>query len=159
MASTVCRGRIALVERDSSLGLTKRGEAGVLEEKDAIRELQARYCFHFDNAEFDRWLDLWTPDGTFDVGRMGRFAGRDALRKFLQSIPLTNGSPMMRHCVMNAIIEVNGEHAKAWSYVVVVHGGKSVGITLAGRYEDQVIKTGGRWLFQERKVLFDLMAA
>jgi len=130
----------------------------VLEEKDAIRELQARYCFHFDNAEFDRWLDLWTPNGAFDLGQRGRLAGREGLGKFLQSIPLTNGSPLMRHCVMNSIVEVDGERAKAWCYVVVIHGGTPLGITIAGRYEDQLAKSNGRWLFQERKVLFDLMA-
>ena len=129
-----------------------------LEEKDAIRELQARYCFHFDNAEFDRWLNLWTPDGAFDLGqRGGRLVGRDRLSKFLRSIPLTNGSPLMRHCVMNSIVEVDDKRAKAWCYVVVIHGGKPLGITLAGRYEDQLIKSDGGWLFQERKVSFDLM--
>ena len=129
----------------------------VLEEKDAIRELQARYCFHFDNAEFDRWLDLWTAEGAFDVPRLGRFVGRDALKKFLQAIPLIDGSPRMRHCVMNSIVEVDGERAKAWCYVVVIHGGKPLGITLTGRYEDDLIKSHGRWLFQERRASFDLM--
>lgn len=130
-----------------------------LEEKDAIRELQARYCFHFDNAEFDRWLDLWTPDAAFDLGTRGRLVGREGLRKFLQSIPLTNGSPMMRHCVMNSLVEVDGDRAQAWCYVVVIHGGSPLGITVAGRYEDQLVKAGDRWRFQERKVFFDLMAS
>ncbi|HVN87786.1 MAG TPA: nuclear transport factor 2 family protein [Candidatus Binatia bacterium] len=131
--------------------------ATLLEEKDAIRELQARYCYYFDNAEFDRWLELWTPDGVFDLGTRGRVAGRDGLRKFLHSIPLTNGSPMMRHCVMNPLIDITGDRAHAWCYVVVIHGGSPLGLTMAGRYEDQVVKTDGRWLFQERKVSFDLM--
>jgi hypothetical protein len=132
--------------------------SSVLEEKDAIRELQAQYCFHFDNAEFDRWLDLWTADGAFDVGRMGRFVGREVLQKFLESIPLTNGSPMMKHCMMNSIVAVTGERATAQSYVVVVRGGDTLGLSIAGRYEDQLVKTAGGWRFQERKVLFDLMA-
>ncbi len=128
----------------------------VLEEKDAIRELQARYCFHLDNAEFDKWLDLWTADGAIEVGTMGRFVGQEALRQFLQMIPLTNGSPMMRHCVMNSIVEVDGDRARAWCYVVVVAAGDTVGISVAGRYEDQLVKAD-RWRFQERKIIFDLM--
>ena len=82
--------------------------ASVLEEKDAIRELMARYCFHFDNGEFDAWLDLFTADGAFDLGARGRFGGRESLQKFLKSLPLTNGVPMMKHCVMNSIVAVDG---------------------------------------------------
>jgi 3-phenylpropionate/cinnamic acid dioxygenase small subunit len=131
--------------------------ASVLEEKDAIRELQAQYCFHFDNGEFDAWLELFTPDGVFDLGALGRFAGRDALRQFLARLPLTDGLPMMRHCVMNSIVRVEGAHGTAQSYVVVVRGGESLGITIAGRYVDQLTKTAAGWRFAERRVHFDLM--
>lgn len=129
----------------------------VLEEKDAIRELMAQYCFHFDNGEFDAWVELFTGDGTFDLGARGRFGGRDALRNFLKAIPLTNGLPMMKHCVMNTIVSVDGERATARSYVVVVRGGEQLGLSIAGRYEDQLAKVGGEWRFKDRKVHFDLM--
>jgi 3-phenylpropionate/cinnamic acid dioxygenase small subunit len=130
----------------------------VLEEKDAIRELLAQYCFHFDNGEFEAWLDLFTSDGAFDLGTRGRFGGRENLQKFLQSLPLTNGLPMMKHCVMNTIVSVNGDRATARSYVVVVQGGEQLTVSIAGRYEDGLAKVGGAWRFTERKVYFDLMS-
>ena len=130
----------------------------VLEEKDAIRELLARYCFHFDAGEFDQWLELFTEDGVFDLGSRGRFAGREALRSFLKVVPLTDGLPMIRHCVTNVIIDVQGEQATAHSYVLVVRGGAALGVLAAGRYADQLTKQGGAWRFRERKVYFDLMA-
>lgn len=131
--------------------------ASVLEEKDAIRELMARYCFHFDNGEFDDWLTLFTDDGTFDLGKRGRMSGRDPLRKFLQAIPLSNGLPMMKHCVMNSIVHVDGDRATARSYVIVLQGGEALAVSIAGRYEDQLVKAGDTWRFKERKVHFDLM--
>jgi len=130
---------------------------GVLEDKDAIRELLACYCFHFDNGEFERWLELFTEDAVFDLGTRGRFAGRDALRTFLTIIPLTDGLPGMRHCVMNSIVAVDGDRATAQSYVAVVQGGRTVGINVMGRYEDRLIKHNGAWRFAERKVHFDMM--
>ncbi len=133
--------------------------SSVLEEKDAIREQMARYCFHFDNGEFDAWLDLFTPDGAFDLGVRGRFAGRDSLQKFLKSLPLTGGVPMMKHCVLNTVVVVNGDRATAQSYVVVIRGGEQLAVTVAGRYDDQLVKTASGWRFQERKVHFDLMGA
>ena len=132
--------------------------ATVLEEKDAIRELMAQYCFCFDKGEFDGWLDLFTPDGAFDLGAMGRFGGRESLHKFLKSLPLTNGLPMMKHCVINSIVAVDGERATAKSYVVVIRGGEQLAVSVAGRYEDRLTKTASGWRFAERKVSFDLMA-
>jgi ketosteroid isomerase-like protein len=133
--------------------------ATLLEEKDAIHETIAEYCFHFDAGEFDKWVDLFTDDGTFDAGRMGVQKGKDALRAFLKNIRLTNGSPMVKHCVMNEVIRVTGNEATAKSYIVLLRskGEGALVNGLAGRYEDQLVKQGDRWLFKTRKVHFDLM--
>jgi 3-phenylpropionate/cinnamic acid dioxygenase small subunit len=131
--------------------------ASIVEEKDAIRELLARYCFHFDSGEFDEWVNLFTEDAVFDVGARGRFAGREALRNFVRVIPLTNGVPGIKHCVMNSIVNVEGDRATARSYVVVVQGGEVLSVPVAGRYEDELVKAGGQWRFTNRKVHLDLM--
>jgi len=133
--------------------------ATVLEEKDAIHETIANYCFHFDGAEFDKWVELFAEDGAFDAGPRGVHKGKEALRKFLKNVPLTSGSPMMKHCVMNEIIKVEGEKATAKSYIILVRskGEGALVNGLAGRYEDQLVKQGEQWLFQSRKVHFDLM--
>jgi hypothetical protein len=130
--------------------------ASVLEEKDAIHELQARYCFHFDLGAFDDWIELFTPDGAFDVGPMGRFEGHPGLRDFLKHVPLTEGLPLVKHCVMNSIVGVDGANATAQSYVVVISAGPPLGLTLAGRYEERLLKTPHGWRFRERRVHFDL---
>ena len=132
--------------------------ASVLEEKDAIRELMARYCFAFDRGRFDEWVELFTEDGCFDLGERGYHRGREALRKFLRMLPLTNGVPGMQHCVMNPIVHVDGTSATADSYVVV-QGGPTVGILVAGRYEDRLVQQDGGWRFLQRRVHFDLMPA
>jgi len=133
--------------------------AAVLEEKDAIHETIANYCFYFDGGEFDKWVDLFTDDGVWDGGALGVHKGKDALRAFLKNVPLTDGSPMMKHCVMNEIINVNGDKATAKSYFVAFRS-KGEGVivnSLAGRYEDELVKQGSRWLFKKRKVHTDLI--
>jgi hypothetical protein len=131
----------------------------VLEEKDAIHETIANYCFYFDGAEFDKWVDLFTDDGVFDAGQRGVQKGKDALRAFVKNVRLTNGSPMVKHCVMNEIIKVNDNEATAKSYIILVRakGEGALVNGLAGRYEDQLVKEGDHWLFKNRKVHFDLM--
>ena len=64
---------------------------------------------------------------------------------------------MMKHCVMNSVIRVDGDRATARSYIVVVRGGEQLAVSLAGRYEDRLAKIGGEWRFAERAVHFDLM--
>ncbi len=129
----------------------------MLEEKDAIRDLLARYCFHFDAGELEQWIELFTPDGVFDLGPRGRISGHDGLREFLQVLPLVDGLPMTRHYVTNSIIDIDGDRATARSYVMVLGPGERVAIGVAGRYEDEIVKLAGQWRFKQRKVHFDLM--
>ena len=138
--------------------------ASVLEEKDAIHETIANYCYHFDGGEFGKWLDLFTEDGIFDAGETaGIHTGKEALRTFVDAVPgrvaMKDGMPLLKHCVMNEIIKVNGDEATAISYIIVVRSkGESALVNgLAGRYEDQLVKQGDRWLFKNRKVHFDLV--
>lgn len=131
--------------------------ASVLEEKDAIRELLARYCFTVDSGNFDEWANLFTEDGVCDLGPMGCFSGRENLRRFAAIIPLVDGKPTMRHCVMNSIIDVHGTEATAQSYVVVVNGHPSLAVMVAGRYEDQLVKDGDDWRFKVRRAQIDFL--
>lgn len=132
--------------------------SSVLEEKDAIRELMARYCFRFDNGEFDAWLDLFTDDGTFDLGARGQF---NRARRAAQ-VPCDR--PTHRWPAADEAFRCQPDHfgardtASAQSYVLVVSSGATVTVTRAGRYEDQLAKQTGLWRFRQRTVRFDLMA-
>ena len=72
----------------------------------------------------------------------------------LQSVSLPDGPEEVRAHV----VEVDGERATARSYVLVLRAAAAIGITVAGRYEDQLVKINGAWRFRERKVHFDMMA-
>jgi hypothetical protein len=130
--------------------------AAILEEKEAIHEIIANYCFYFDGGEFDKWVDLFTDDAVFDGGALGLRVkkGKDMLRAFVKRFPLTDGIPMMKHCVMNEIIKVNGDKATAKSYFVLFRSkGKGTLVNgLAGCYEDELVKQGNRWLFKKRRI-------
>ena len=130
----------------------------LLEEKDQIRELLAAYCWHYDTAEFDRWLDLWTEDAVFDIDGGKPLRGREGLTKFTKAAVLVNGKPPMKHYVMNEIIEVHGETATARCYLLVVRKTREGALLAgsAGTYEDKLVKVNGRWRFAERKVQRDL---
>ena len=131
----------------------------VLEEKDRIRELLASYCFHYDEAQFDRWLSLWTEDGVLDVdGQLIR--GRAGLEGFTKAAVLVDGKPPMKHLVLNEIVSVDGDTATSRCYLLVVRRSQdgTLVTSTAGTYEDRLVKQNGRWYFAERRLRRDLRA-
>ena len=132
--------------------------ASILEEKDAIRDLMSAYCFHVDEGEFDKFAALFTSDGTFEPGPQGKYQGREAIRKFIASVvPLPGEGPARKHCTMNHLISVNGSEARANSCIIVLREAENGIIpSLAGRYEDLIVKQDGEWRFKVRKIHFDI---
>jgi uncharacterized protein (TIGR02246 family) len=129
-----------------------------LEEKEAIRDLMSAYCFYVDNGEFEKFAGLFTVDGIFESGPTGRLQGRKAIQDFIAAhVPRAGEGPARKHCTMNHLIRVDGGAATADSYIVVLRESE-VGIiaSLAGRYEDQIVKDDGEWRFKKRKIHFDI---
>jgi uncharacterized protein (TIGR02246 family) len=130
----------------------------VLEEKEAIRELMSAYCFYVDNGEFEKFAGLFTADGAFETGPLGKLKGRKAIHDFIAAhVPRAGEGPARKHCTMNHLIRVNGTEASADSYIVVIRESESgIVASLAGRYEDQLVKEDGQWRFKVRKIHFDI---
>jgi ketosteroid isomerase-like protein len=134
--------------------------SNLLEEKDAIRELIARYCFYIDLAKYDEWAGTFTEDGVFEVSGLFRFDGRAAIRAFAEHIPKNaQGLTGMKHCTMNQVIDVSGDRATATCYLLMIREGAPLHVDIAGRYEDELVKQSGRWLFARRTAFFDYRAA
>ena len=132
--------------------------ASQLEEKDAIRDLMSAYCFYVDNGEFDKFANLFTENGIFEAGPLGKLQGRKAIRDFITAqVPRPGEGPARKHCTLNHVIRVEGSEAHADSYIVVLRE-SSGGIlaSLAGRYEDLLVKEGSEWRFKVRKIHFDI---
>ncbi len=125
----------------------------LIEDKEAIRELLATYCFCVDRGDPKGLLATFTADGVWDGGPLGRHEG-EAMRQFLGAAA-SSGDGKRRHVVANEIISVSGETATARSYLLVVQVADSgAAIAFAGFYEDRLVKVGGRWLFKERLMKF-----
>ncbi len=130
----------------------------VLEEKDAIRDLMSEYCFYIDNGEFEKFAGLFTADGVFETGPLGKLKGRKAIHDFIAAhVPRLGEGPMRKHCAMNHLIRVNGKEASADSYIVMLREIETgVVASFAGRYEDKLVKENGEWRFRVRKIHFDI---
>ena len=125
-----------------------------IEEKDAIREVMAEYCFRLDGGRYDDMAALFTEDGTWDTA-FGKATGRAAIAQQARDIRVRAGDnrPRAVHLVTNIAIALDGERAEVRSnWTVVQNSPQGPKIGSGGGYADQMVKADGRWLFRYRKI-------
>jgi len=129
---------------------------GTPEDREQIRELYARYAFTIDHGPYEDWVNCFTEDGVFDSPRMGRHEGHDALRKFTATYKNSAGDAQVRHMLCNVTFRVEGDRAIGGCYLTYYHckGGKAT-LEALGRYQDELRKINGEWLYQYRRVYID----
>jgi len=124
-----------------------------LEEKDAIREVMAEYCFRLDNDRFAEMAAVFTEDGTWDTA-FGKGTGRGEVEALVRRIRQSDTPrPRAIHHVTNIVIKIAGNNATAFSnWVTVQNSEQGPKIGSAGSYTDDMVKQDGHWLFRYRKI-------
>ncbi len=108
----------------------------------------ARYGHYADAKDAAGLAGLFTADGVWDLGAMGRFVGSEAIQGFVKGIPGAS-----RHVTTNYVIDIaTGGTAKARSYVTLLtlDEGRPV-VRGAGIYEDELVRVGCAWKIKSRK--------
>ena len=141
-----------------------------------IEKLLMRYAAALNTKDADTYVSLFTPYATFELKRnvgeppfLGPFKGHDALRK--QWFPdggakgaKTREFGPMRHVTTNYEINVTGDTATVRAFFMEVvstgenrpSGSQPPKIHQMGRYEDELVKQNGTWLFSKRTVITDM---
>ncbi len=121
----------------------------------AIGELLAAYCHAIDKG---RWADLptlFTADCRLDFGElMGVHEGQEGVRRFADTLKGTG--LFMRHYTTNVVITGDAERARAESYVLALTGTPGSLSQTTGFYEDEVVKSGGRWRIRVRRATIEM---
>lgn len=120
-----------------------------IEDRIAISELRARYCFLVDQGRAQEAVDLFTEDGEFH-GPRNSYRGREEHLRHYSDHTLS----AMWHFVTNEIIEIRGLSATGQCYCSMpcVFNGESY--VCACQYDDLLSKEDGHWKFKSRKVTF-----
>ena len=129
---------------------------GTTDDREQIRELYSRYAFTIDHGPYEDWVKCFTTDGVFESPRLGRHEGQDALRKFTVMYKNSTGDAHVRHMMTNVTFRVEGDRAMGGCYLTYYHvkSGKAT-LEALGRYQDELRKVNGEWLFQYRRVYID----
>ena len=124
------------------------------QDKDAIRELLAVYCFHLDAGLHAEMAALFTDDGVWDTA-FGTGTGRDGIIAQLETIAALAPGPRPRrvHLTTNNVIALDGDAATVRSNWTVIENSESgPRISSGGEYRDRVVRQDGHWLFSFRKI-------
>jgi len=129
--------------------------------RELVRETVTRYAHLVDRGRIDEVIGLFTEDGTLEAGDRPPVHGRDAIRAFFLDtkgrLAAAATRPLIRHHVSNLVIDVTGpDTADARSYFLAI---TERGPDHWGRYRDQLVRIGERWLFTSRLVRVDGRAA
>jgi hypothetical protein len=137
-----------------------------LEDDRAIRELLARYGYNADLGCSDAWVDLFTPDGAFDVAALKyadghaslradvivRHEGHDALRAFILD-PSSHKAIECRSlhvmdCNLRTRIAGNTATAESYNLTLVREGARTI-LFNASINRWTLRKMDGRWRVEE----------
>jgi ketosteroid isomerase-like protein len=148
-----------------------------VEDRVEIEQLLMRYAAAYNTRDANAYVAMFTPDAQFELRRrideppfLGPFKGREAIRKqWFPDIPpgaSTSGGNFgaMRHVTTNYEINVKGDTATVRAFFIeVVSNGANIPpgsrpptIHAMGRYDDELVRRDGRWLFSRRIVVTDL---
>jgi len=125
-----------------------------VEDKEAIREVLAEYCFRLDDGRFAEMAALFTEDGTWDTA-FGKATGRAAIAELASSLRTRAQQPRPRavHLVTNIAITLDGEHARVRSnWMVMQNDPQGPRIGSGGAYLDEMVRSEGSWRFSYRKI-------
>ncbi len=119
----------------------------VLEDKDAIRELTAKYCYAVVRQDSQALLNMFTEDGEFHMPPQFNFRGREQLAQLYQDkIEEVGPKPF----IQNHVIQIDGDTATGNCAVEIRLVDEGKAFTACGHYDDVYRRINGEWKFARR---------
>jgi 3-phenylpropionate/cinnamic acid dioxygenase small subunit len=122
------------------------------EDQAQISDVLIRYATGIDQRDWPLFRTCWTADVDVDYGDIGTFSGVDAITGFMAR--MHDGMGPTHHFMSNFVIDVEGGHAAARSYVhailVVTQDDSANWIDVLGNYADEFVRTVEGWRIRRR---------
>jgi len=128
-------------------------------DREDIKELKAMYARRADSVfnapghtSAVALADLFTNDGTLDLGPFGRYSGRaNLIAAFETTLPA--GTAWSTHYIVSPILTISGSEATGSWYFLIMSVPKTPPhapvIQIYGSYQDTYKKVSGEWRIHE----------
>jgi hypothetical protein len=125
-------------------------------DREHIRDLVHRYCWAVDCGTLEEVMALFHNECNLALVPGKHYLGREATSKWY-SVYMQNRMEVLRHLIHNQVITVNGDTATSKSYFDAVGDLKGESITVAGFYEDTLLRVNEEWKFTEKIIKLDFL--
>ena len=130
-----------------------------VEDHIAILQLLHKYCHAVDRGTAEEVAQLFHVDGVLlprfesDERYEGRAAVQEWYARYMENFRAT--VRYLRHKIESPVIELNGHEATSVCYLDAdsITLSSNIANVAFGRYDDKLIKDGGRWFFKERTII------
>ncbi len=126
-----------------------------LSERELIQHHLAKYCFAVDRDTAEEIAALFWDDARLDFN--GSYTGREEIRQCYAEWIRKARDPVegLRHLIYVPLIEIDGDHARAETYVDADAHIRKSGRTILLRalYRDRLSRRNGEWRFAERHIV------
>jgi ketosteroid isomerase-like protein len=116
------------------------------DDRSAIVDLLARYCWLVDEGDGDGWAALWTKDGKF-TGMQPPLEGTEQLRQLPPGF-FGMGDGKLRHVITNIVVDAgktaDEASAKGYSSVYDVRAGAGK-LMIFARVTYTMVRLAGQW--------------
>ena len=125
--------------------------------REKIREVVHRYCWAVDRGTLEEVMSFFHDDPCELVLVPGKhYVGRSAVQRWYDAY-IQNRMEVLRHLIHNQIITIDGDTAVSKSYFDAVGDLKGESITVAGFYEDTLLRARGKWKFTQKVIRLDFL--
>ena len=124
-------------------------------DRNAIRNLMARYSLASDCSRYEALADTFAEDGTLAFSGHDSTGRQAIVARLNQRGPRNAALTLTRHHLTTSLIEVEGERATGKTYFQVL---TNIGLDHTGVYVDAFVKRDGEWYFARREARVDWQA-
>jgi hypothetical protein len=127
-----------------------RDRVSLLEDQDAVENLQSTFGFYFDKGLWQDAADLFTRNGSYEYGLSGVYVGQEHIRRAMLLMgPEGLGQGYLNnHMQLQAVITVASDGKTAagrWQGPVMLAEPGTNGVWGVGIYENKYVKEGNVW--------------
>jgi hypothetical protein len=114
----------------------------------AIANLQRAYGYYVDKCMWDETADLFSKNGTLEIGLRGVWVGQDRVRQYLHTLPDLKYGTLFNHMQLQPVIDIapDGHTAqgrwRAFEQFGLLHKSAQ---WAEGTYENEYVKEDGVW--------------
>lgn len=121
------------------------------EDRREITDVLIRYATGIDTRNWPLFRTVFTDDCRLDYGEIGSWAGVDAVTEFMAAVHAAAGHTL--HRITNPVVTVDGDTARARAYVdaLVMAPDNASGVSAAGFYDDEFVRTPQGWRLHRRR--------